>query len=111
MERQPCLWNLDFSPAPESRLRFQIYAYTAAQARRKLKAAITQALEGKASMRVDLPQELEIGTVEMLLAGEYFYGPDFEGTGMTHYSSIHEMVENAFLTRQPWRDVALIERS
>lgn len=111
MERQPCLWNLDFSPAPGSRLRFQVYAYTAAQARRKLKAAIAQALEGKSSMRLDLPQELEVATVEMLLEGNCFRGPDYDGTCIIEYSSIDEMVENAFLTRQPWKDVAFVERA
>jgi hypothetical protein len=72
-------------------------AFTAAQARRKILAAVRQRQEGQTTMK---------GSPDFH-KDDKFHGPDFSGKFECVYPTFQEMIENAFLTRERIYDVVL----
>lgn len=102
--RSACLWVLPFSNGFHP-CEFTVYAYTAAQARRKLKAVIRQARDGKPSLRTfEGPYS---GGLKDILVSKELQAPNYEGKQWRKYGSLDEMVETAFLDREDYRDVSL----
>lgn len=99
-------WTLHFSTGNNS-CQFTVYAYTASQARRKLKATLKQAREGHDSFF-----SIEGGYAPSLASldkkDSKLSALDFNGNKMISYSTLDHMIDMAFLIRTKWRDVFFI---
>ena len=97
------LWVLTFSNGDRP-CEFTIYAFTASQARRKLKATLRQYREEKKSIRTF--EGPFTGGLQSVLNSTELGAPNNDGSKWCEYENVDEMIENAFLSRQDYRDVS-----
>ena len=100
------LWRLSFE---QGTMQLVVRAYTAGQARRKLKAVIRQMRDGKKTIAT--LEGLYGTSLKDLLEPKgpiTLYGPTFDGSGTQKYTSLDHLVDVAFLTREPLKDVFFI---
>lgn len=100
------LWRLS---CDDGTVELVVRAYTAGQARRKLKAVIRQARAGTASFTEAVGPYA--GSLRDFLCPKEqvtIRGPNFDGTGIAMYTNVDHMVDVAFLKREHLKDVFFI---